>query len=63
MKFKDNKMIFVKVRYKLQKYIIKLEQRKIANHVLKMLRFIHILKGCKYDKMYGKTEEEFNMMT
>ena len=56
-------MIFVKVRYKLQKYIIKLEQRKIANHVLKMLRFIHILKGCKYDKMYGKTEEEFNMMT
>ena len=31
MKLKNNKRICVKVRYKLQKYIIKLEQRKIAN--------------------------------
>ena len=50
MKFKNNKMIFVKVRYKLQKYIIKLEQRKIANTIWTMYdssrfvsKFAHIL--------------------
>ena len=42
---------------------IEIEDRKIANYVLKMVYFIRILKDCKSNKMYGKTEEEYKMMT
>ena len=41
----------------------KIRTSKFANHVLKMLNLIQILKGCNSNKMYGKSEEEYNMMT